>query len=220
MTTMPRVVGPRSGGPVHAAGPWVRLLVVLALVFGAASLHAAAPFGVLLVLAVAWPPQVSWRPFAVGGTLLRYLVFAVVWVALAAGYLRLMAAVGHAIQPQPMLVQFATADMDPVDRLVVVLGVVFVAPLAEEILFRGYLYTALEATLPVAASQAITAVLFGLAHGLEHAAPIAALSLLFGYLRHRHGALGPCVLAHACHNGLTLAVVLSWPGFLDTFYGR
>ncbi|NJR42338.1 MAG: CPBP family intramembrane metalloprotease, partial [Akkermansiaceae bacterium] len=34
--------------------------------------------------------------------------------------------------------------------------------------------------------------------------PIGVLSLLFGYLRQRHGSLWPSVLAHALHNALTL----------------
>ena len=94
------------------------------------------------------------------------------------------------------------------------------APVAEEIAFRGYLFTALRSVLPRAAAHGITATLFGLVHGIGHALPIAVLSLLFGYLRDRYRSLLPSMLAHAAHNAITIALVVTWPGLLDLFYDR
>ena len=68
------------------------------------------------------------------------------------------------------------------------------------------------------AAHLVVATLFGLAHGLDHALPIGVLSLVFGYLREKHGSLLPSVLAHACHNGIMVAVFVAWPPLLDLFY--
>ena len=79
---------------------------------------------------------------------------------------------------------------------------------------------AVERALPSWGTQAVVATLFGLAHGLAHALPIGVLSLVFGYLRQRHGSLLPSMLAHAAHNGITVTVVVCWPGTLDLLYAR
>ena len=60
----------------------------------------------------------------------------------------------------------------------------------------------------------------GLAHGLDHALPIGVLSLLFGHLRAKHGALSPSIVAHALHNAVTVSLILSWPELLDLLYVR
>src|SRR5207244_11992953 len=43
-------------------------------------------------------------------------------------------------------------------------AVILVAPLGEELLFRGFLYRGLRSSLPVWASAIVSAVLFGLVH--------------------------------------------------------
>ena len=102
----------------------------------------------------------------------------------------------------------------------VVLAVVLLAPFFEELLFRGYLFTALLTVLPMWAVQLVTATAFGLVHGLDYALPIAVLALLFGWLRARYQALLPSMFAHAVHNGITVVVTLSWPQHLDLLYPR
>ena len=98
--------------------------------------------------------------------------------------------------------------------------IVVLAPICEEIVFRGYLFRALGTTMPMWATQLVTATLFGLVHGVGHALPIGVLSLLFGYLRQRYGSIWPSMLAHIVHNGITLVLFCSWPGLLDLFYNR
>lgn len=192
------------------------LLVAAAVLF---RWNLAAGLAAVAVLAVFWPPRVPWRPFAPWSVLRCYLPFALLWTAFAVGYLRLVAALGLPVAPQPLLLQLARDGWAADGLWLAALGIVVVAPLVEEILFRGYLFTGLAVLLRPWAVQVATAVLFGLAHGFGHAVPIGVLSLLFGYLRQRHGALGPAVLVHALHNALTLALVLSWPGLLDLLYG-
>jgi len=174
----------------------------------------------LTILAAAWPPAVPWRPVAALRVLLVYVPFAVVWLLGVALYLRVAHGFGYTVPVQPQLAEIAAKGTSTPDLPWVCVGIVFVAPLAEEILFRGYLFTALLRVLPSWATQLATAVVFGLVHGLHYALPIGGLALLFGWLRARHGALLPSVLAHTVHNALTVAFALSWPQHLDLLYPK
>jgi membrane protease YdiL (CAAX protease family) len=200
------------------------ILLLCAAVICFATFFAVDPFVgtgflVLLVL-VAPPPGVGYRPLRAGSVLAHYVPFALVWVALATAYLHVMVAIGHPIEPQPALLQLMAGEQSGLALLRQVTLVVVLAPIAEEILFRGYLFTAVSLVAPMWLTQVVTATLFGLVHGLAHALPIGVLSLLFGYLRQRHRSLLPSMLAHAVHNGVTLALLLTWPGLLNLFYNR
>lgn len=179
----------------------------------------AQPFvGAALLLAMAWawpPPSVGLRSLPVLRVLLAYVVFVIAWVAFAALYLRVVT-----IEPQELLQRMAQSGTGMEDFWLWAAIAVVCAPIAEEIVFRGYLFTALCLVLPAWAGHLGTAALFGLAHGVEHALPIGALSLLFGYLRARYRSLLPSMLAHAVHNALTVTLVVNAPGLLDMFYDR
>lgn len=179
----------------------------------------------IALVAVAPPTGISlrpdfWRPGKLWPSIAIYVPFVLVWVAFATGYLRLAEFLGQRVEPQAQLLQFANGELahDMFWHMVVLLAVL--APITEEILFRGYLFGALSTTLPMWATQLVTAALFGLVHGIDHAVPIAVLSLLFGYLRQRYRSLWPAIVAHVLHNSVMLALVYTWPGLLDLFYNR
>ena len=172
-----------------------------------------------LACVLAFPPA-AWRPVAWLRVLRCYGVWLVVWAAFAAAYLRVMAAVGSPVQPQEQLVALASGGASLPDFWLRALLIVCVAPLVEEVIFRGYLFSALERAAPTWGVQLVVATLFGLAHGLDHALPIGVLSLLFGHLRAKHGALSPSIIAHALHNAVTVSLILSWPELLDLLYVR
>lgn len=90
------------------------------------------------------------------------------------------------------------------------LGLVILPPLAEEILFRGFLYTGLRSKLPVLVAAIITSVLFGVAHlqwgsdnPLHWAAALDTLVLSFVliYLRQTRRSLWPAIYLHMFKNG-------------------
>lgn len=219
----------RDGGfaaSTMAARSWLLLFGAIAgfVAFFRVDLYFGAIAMVALVV-VAPPAGINlrpdfWRPGKLWPALAIYVPFVLVWVAFATGYLRLAEVLGQRVEPQLQLLQFANGEMadDLFWQMVVLVAVL--APITEEILFRGYLFGALSASLPMWATQLVTAVLFGLMHGIGHALPIAVLSLLFGYLRQRYGSLWPSILAHVLHNSVTLALVYTWPGLLDLFYNR
>jgi membrane protease YdiL (CAAX protease family) len=174
--------------------------------------------GALALLAVAWPPRVAWGRPAVGAVLGRYLPFAVVWLAFLIVYLRAMHALGWTVPVQPMLKQLADQGLATRDCAMLCTTIVVLGPLAEEFVYRGCLWTGLAVAAPRGVVHAVVAVLFGLAHGPYYALPIAVLGAFFGWLRARHDALLPSVVAHMFHNGLTVFVTLAWPGHLALLY--
>jgi membrane protease YdiL (CAAX protease family) len=83
--------------------------------------------------------------------------------------------------------------------------VVAIAPMVEELTFRGLGYTLLE-RFGQAAAIVGTAVAFTLAHGLIEAAPqIFGLALGLAILRARSNSVYPPILLHASFNGFALA---------------
>jgi membrane protease YdiL (CAAX protease family) len=84
--------------------------------------------------------------------------------------------------------------------------VTLVGPIVEELMFRGVGYGLLE---PFGRSRAIIIVglAFALIHGLVAGFPvIAVFGIGMTYLRGRTGSIYPCMVLHACYNGLGLAL--------------
>ena len=89
-----------------------------------------------------------------------------------------------------------------------------IAPICEEILFRGFIFTALRnwrGTLPAAL---ITGLLFGGVHAASSPAldlvPLAALGVGLCLLYRRTGSLYPCIVAHSLNNSIAFASLESW----------
>lgn len=98
------------------------------------------------------------------------------------------------------------------------------APLAEELLFRGYLYGKLRKTAPVWAAVIITSLTFGAAHlwggpdsPLQWAVAIdtLALSIVLCLLREHTGAIWAGVLVHALKNGIAFYLLFVNPQVID-----
>ncbi len=88
-----------------------------------------------------------------------------------------------------------------------VVAVVILAPLIEELLFRGYLQTALTEKVNVHIAIWASAFIFSIVHLQPTAIPaLMVLGAAFGYIYHRTGSLKTCILLHMVNNGLALAV--------------
>lgn len=84
-----------------------------------------------------------------------------------------------------------------------------VAPLFEEVLFRGVLLPVAGLRLGGAGAVILSAAMFAIAHlSLAELAPLFVLGLGLGWLRWRSGRLGSAVLMHALWNGLTFMNLL------------
>jgi uncharacterized protein len=83
----------------------------------------------------------------------------------------------------------------------------FVAPVVEELTFRGLGYSLL---VPYGKWVAIvtTGLLFGAWHGLIVAFPVlAGFGIVLGWLRSATGSVYPCIALHALFNGIAIASV-------------
>ncbi len=91
---------------------------------------------------------------------------------------------------------------------------VIAAPVAEELLFRGWIYTSLRRSVGVTAGLIISAALFALAHweGTHlYALVVFPLGIVLGYVRQRTESILASMTFHALYNGF--AVTLMTAGF-------
>ncbi|HEX5212484.1 MAG TPA: CPBP family intramembrane glutamic endopeptidase [Pseudolabrys sp.] len=91
------------------------------------------------------------------------------------------------------------------------LNIILFAPIAEEMVFRGFLYRGWSQTrLGPSATIVLTAILFGLIH-IQYdwfgMASIAISGLIMGWLRWRSGSLVLPILAHATNNTIVATIV-------------
>jgi membrane protease YdiL (CAAX protease family) len=80
-----------------------------------------------------------------------------------------------------------------------------VAPIAEEVFFRGYLFAGLRRHIGLWPALALSAALFALAHVLPTSwPPIFVLGMLFALLYEQTGSIWPAVMLHGTINVLGL----------------
>ena len=82
---------------------------------------------------------------------------------------------------------------------------VIIAPFAEELFFRGFVFGGLRKRYDWRVAAAISAAIFAAFH-LEPLAfiPLFAVGFFLAYLYHRYGSLWPGMILHACINGLAV----------------
>ena len=82
------------------------------------------------------------------------------------------------------------------------IAVVLLAPLVEEMLFRGVIYDAFCMLVPAGAAVVFQGMLFGSIHGSMIWMIYAAfMGCVLGYVRKHTGSVRPCVLMHMAFNG-------------------
>jgi len=103
---------------------------------------------------------------------------------------------------------------------------VVVAPVAEETLFRGYLYGKLKQYIPVWIAVVVTSAIFGIFH-IFGTNPLAwnlavdtfALSVVLCVLRETTGNIWASILLHMLKNGVAFYLLFINPTFLTTLVG-
>jgi uncharacterized protein len=102
-------------------------------------------------------------------------------------------------------------------RVILALVATIGAPLQEEIVYRGVLYTALEKSLGMRWSIVIVSLLFGAVHVVQYRQSIATLvavfllSLVLTVLRAWTGKLLPCIATHLFFNGIQGIMIIFMP---------
>ena len=121
----------------------------------------------------------------------------------------------------PLFPYFPTAlffhDTALVGNAVVLVSILLVAPVAEEIFFRGFMYPAFQKSFGVTPAVICTTILFTLVHGPQMKWDIHGLSIIFisgiflTLARARTGQTAYAMALHALYNGiLTLAGIVKY----------
>jgi len=101
--------------------------------------------------------------------------------------------------------------------LALVLFAVFaaiIAPITEELFFRGFLQPLFSRSFGVIAGILITALIFGGLHAPEYswawqyASAVAFAGAVFGWVRYRANSIIPSTIMHGCYNTVFLIAFL------------
>ncbi len=136
-----------------------------------------------------------------GGAFVVFYVFLIAWAQ---------------IQPDAKddLLDDLGAKTSTVAAIAVAVLVCVVAPIVEELFFRGFLFPALQRIMGWIPAALLAGAIFGGVHAGGTPAiflvPLAVLGVLLCTLYRRTGSLLPGMGVHAFNNALTLGVGLSW----------
>jgi hypothetical protein len=100
------------------------------------------------------------------------------------------------------------------DAVVIATGalVILGAPIAEEVLFRGFLFAKLRMHLPFVFAAAFSGGLFSLAHGDPGLIiPFTIVGMLLAYVYERTGTLWGSIGVHFCFNTVTFLILVLIP---------
>jgi uncharacterized protein len=100
----------------------------------------------------------------------------------------------------------------PAEYVVAFIALVILPPIAEELVFRGYLFGRLREKLGFWMSAIVVSIVFGVVHmqwnvGVD----VAVLSLFLCYLRERTGSIWASVVLHALKNGVAYFLLFIAP---------
>ena len=92
--------------------------------------------------------------------------------------------------------------------------VIGVAPLTEELFFRGFMFAGLRRRMPFIVAAGISAGIWGLFHYTGAGTwgvviQLAAFGVILSWLYQRTGSLWPAVAVHALNNALAFAILTS-----------
>jgi membrane protease YdiL (CAAX protease family) len=133
---------------------------------------------------------------------LGFIVFSFIW------------SVALDIQESDDLPQELGADSSTLALVAVAVLVCVMAPIAEEIFFRGFVFTSFRRTLGLPVAAILTGAIFGAIHlggtEIEFIVPLAVFGALLCLLYVWTDSLLPCIVLHALNNALALGVAEDW----------
>ena len=189
-----------AGRAPSIAGALVLLTITQAALLAVGGLFVAAPHALAGLRLV--PSHGLWRSVGLG-----VLLAVPAWIAaqlLAVLTARLLEPFG--LRPEEGVAEAAIGLVDPI---VLAIALVVVAPVAEEVFFRGIVFNAWLREFDVRRAIIGSALLFALIHGSIFVIPaIFGLGIALALLYHRTGSLPASMAMHATFNGITLLLGL------------
>lgn len=180
------------GGPAIWLLPDRSMMPLLTAFFGTglmAVLISVSPLGLAGGIQALGLRGVGWRPVALGVVGTTVLSFAVSQIG---------------IQPEGVR-QVTDAVRDPAVLIPTLLILALLAPVVEELVFRGLLYGWVAGRWGPLPAFLVSSLAFAAAHvEPAHIALVLPLGLWFGWLRWRTNSLLPSLVAHVINNGLAV----------------
>ena len=117
--------------------------------------------------------------------------------------------------------QFPLFQGDYLGQALFMIGAAVLAPIGEEILFRGYVFNALKQSFGARAwgiplAYVVSALLFAGVHSFAVSqgligllVPLFLIGLLLAWAMHVTNSLIPCIIAHAINNGVALIALIT-----------
>jgi membrane protease YdiL (CAAX protease family) len=140
---------------------------------------------------------------------IRYLP--VIWIVSFAwsGFLQVLQRQGVIDEfPPQELIKLFTAGGDPVAMTLLVILAVVLAPMVEELIFRGGIYRFLKSQTTLLPAQIISGVFFAVMHGnLMSLLPLVVVGIFLARVYERSGNILVPMCFHACFNGFSLLML-------------
>jgi membrane protease YdiL (CAAX protease family) len=234
-------LSPRSEGQVTVplrAGVMAVVVLLGSLLLSGVGLLIATELGIPtaiglgLAMTIGYGPSVVWAVVSArrwgSADLLGALGVRAKWVDLGWGPLIWLVAIGVQILLGALILVTDLPTVSNTDAIsnfdgrtaemwVVIFAAVVMAPVVEELVFRGLLLRSLVRVMPAPFAILIQAVVFGVLH-LNPEAGIANLGLVIiltgvgavlGVAAHKLGRIAPTIIAHSIFNAVVMALVLS-----------
>lgn len=110
-------------------------------------------------------------------------------------------------------IQQLMVDGSLVARLPLLIAVCLIAPVVEELVFRGFLYDAIGRSAPPWVAWVATSALFAVYHlDPVHVIAVFFTGLFLGWLRWQSGSVVPSILAHTANNTLAATLATTFGG--------
>ncbi|MBV9084805.1 MAG: CPBP family intramembrane metalloprotease [Acidobacteriaceae bacterium] len=104
---------------------------------------------------------------------------------------------------------------NPISLGLVALMAITIAPLFEELVFRGFLQPLLCRSFGVIAGIAVTSLIFGSLHGFEYqwawqyVFAVSLVGVAFGFVRARTNSIIPSTIMHGCYNAVFVVALVA-----------
>lgn len=103
----------------------------------------------------------------------------------------------------------ASSSLQGEVTLAMILAAVIMAPVIEEVLFRGLVFKSLLRGMPLIPALILQACIFGLMHGqIIWICYATVIGIVLGVIKTRYGSLYPCILFHFVFNGWSFVMPL------------
>lgn len=188
--------------PQISAGLLVQSIFFQLILAGVAILVMVFRVSLIEWLGLKWAKWPSVFLIAPGSVIALWVAFGLLQLV---GYMRWMESLG--VETMQETVKLFLESRNPLLLGLMTIAAVLVAPVCEEVVFRGYLYGAAKKFTGGGAAAIFSGLVFAVAHGsLSSLLPLFLVGMVLVLVYEKTGSLWAPVAVHFCFNGATVAV--------------